>query len=78
MNKKQKQQFCDLFAESFHDVVLPTLEDMDENIHAVRDDLVRIDRTLVRIEDRLDRHGSELDRHEKQLSHLKLKPSLAS
>ena len=75
MNKKQKDEQLKLFAEAFHEVVLPLLENMatKDDIRAVReematkDDIDRIELKLVNIDDRLDRHGKSLDNYEKRI-----------
>lgn len=66
MNKKQKDDQYKLFADAFHDVVPPLLENL-----ATKDDLNkavdRVERKLEKIDSRLDRHGKMLDDHEKKL-----------
>ena len=79
MIKKQKDEFYKLFAEAFHDVVMPLLENVatKDDIAKIRaematkDDLNnavdRLERRIGKIDDRLDRHGKMLDDHEKEI-----------
>ena len=70
MNKKQKDEQYKLFAEAFHEVVVPELQ--DTNIR-----LDRIENKLDKIEDRLDRHGKTLDNHEKRIDDLETQVNIS-
>ena len=81
MNKKQKDEQLKLFAEAFHEVVLPLLENMatkddirairenmatKDDIRAVREEMATKD-DIDRIELKLVNIDDRLDRHGKSL-----------
>ena len=79
MNKKQKEEQYKLFAEAFHEVVVPEMTIMKEDIGELKEDVKdiqervgRIETKLDKIDDRLDRHGVALDNHEKRIGKLVL------
>ncbi len=65
VNKKQKEEQYKLFADAFHEVVVPLLEDVatKEDLDKVAD---RLERRLDKIDDRQDRHGRKLEDHERK------------
>lgn len=67
MDKKAKKETLDLFAEAFHEVVVPELETIKE-VMATKEDIDRIGRKLVKIDDNLERYGNRLDNHEKRIT----------
>ncbi len=77
MNKKQRDEQYKLFADTFHEVVPPLLENL-----ATKDDLNnavdRLERRIDKIDDRLDRHGKILDDHEKKFEKIATNLHLAS
>lgn len=81
MNKKQKEEWFKLFAEAFHEVVIPILEtlatkddlnEVKERLGGVENRLEKVEYRLDKIDDRLDRHGKILDKHENRISELEV------
>jgi prefoldin subunit 5 len=77
MNKKQKEEQIKLFAEAFHEVVVPLLENM-----TTKDDLNeavdKIERRIDKTDDRLDRYGKMLDNHEKRIGSIETRANIAA
>ena len=74
MNKKQKGEMLEVFADGFHEVVAPILENIQERIitieskMATKDDakelsaqIDSLDRKFEAQQDRLDRQGKDID-----------------
>ena len=84
MNKKQKQETVEIFAETFREVVLPELEKLDQKIEgldtkmATKEDIDRIIRKLDSHDNRMDRQGKLLENHEERLIKLEKTSSIAS
>ncbi len=72
MNKNQKEEQYKLFADAFHEVVPPLLEDLatKEDMEDVKSRLERVEMKIDKIDDRLDRQGKTLDNHEKRIGNL--------
>jgi hypothetical protein len=70
MNKKQKEEFIELFSQSFKEVVLPSLEDMQTDINELKETTYRIEERLEKHDNHLERHDTKLDNHEKRISKL--------
>ena len=73
MNKKQKEEQYELFADAFHEVVVPLLENL-----ATKDGIDRIERKIDKSNDRSDRHGKTLDGHEVRIGKLETHTGIAS
>ena len=79
MTKKDKEEWMEFFGEAFREVVLPSLEDLQEQIDGVRinmatkQDIDRLGRRLISRENQLDRLGNKYDNHEKRIVKLELK-----
>lgn len=65
-----EEKLTNFFVKAFKEVVLPILEDMHEDIKALKATTERMERKLDRHEDRLDEHGLQLELHSKQLGQL--------
>ena len=78
MNKKQKEGQYKLFAEAFHEVVVPELAELKDDMKDVKDRVGRIETKLDKIDDRLDRRGVALDNHEKRIGKLETHTGIAS
>lgn len=79
MNKRQKDEQYKLFADAFHEVVVPLLENtatkddlrgLKEDMKDVKERVYRIETKLDKIDDRLDRQGKTLDGHGKRIKKL--------
>jgi len=74
MNKKQKEETIEVFAEAFHDVVVPVLEDLKKEL---KNDINRLDDKVEAINRRLiqvtDHHSEKIDNHEKRIGKLEAK-----
>lgn len=57
------------FAEVFHEVVVPVLEDMEKRL-ASKEDIDRLERKLDSHQNRMDRHGKQLENHEERVQNL--------
>jgi hypothetical protein len=77
MDKKQKEETMHVFVKAFHEVVIPTLEDMEERL-ASKGDIDRLERKLDSYQDRMDRHGKMLDNHDKRINTLEVNSRLAT
>lgn len=81
MEKRQKDETLDLFAEAFHEVVVPALEDIKTEIKELKTDLTsQIDRLDNKVEmytrkfvQVTDHQGDKLDNHEKRIKRLESK-----
>ena len=69
MTKKDKDESYEMFSKAFHEIVVPTLEDMEERL-ASKKDLDRIERKIDATINRMDRHGKQLDNHEERIQTL--------
>ena len=78
MNKKQKEEQYKLFAEAFHEFVVPKLVELKDDMKDVKDRVGRIETKLDKIDDRLDRHGVALDNHEKGIGKLETHTGIIS
>lgn len=74
---KKKDEFYDKFAEAFHDVVGPVLEDMQGDIKTIqgdikemKNDIEDINRTLDRVVNRQVEHDVTLNGHERRIKKL--------
>ncbi|MBI3289820.1 hypothetical protein HYZ78_00305 [Candidatus Microgenomates bacterium] len=81
---KKKDEFYDKFAEAFHDVVVPVLEDMQGDIKTmqgdintmkgdikeIRGDIEDINRSLDRVVNRQVEHDVTLNGHERRIQKL--------
>ena len=78
MNKKDKEEIFSLFGEAFREVILPSLEDIQEQIEtrASKEDIDRLERQKYAKEDQIERLGNRVDNHEKRLEKLELKSKL--
>lgn len=86
--KDQKEEITDVFAEAFHEVVVPVLEEMptkkdfarlEKRIDEVGENLAnRIEQVNRRNLQVADRHGDRIDNHEKRLKKLEVKTRFAS
>jgi DNA anti-recombination protein RmuC len=61
MNKKQKEEQFDLFTEAFHEVVVPELQEIKEDIKDIKERVGLVETSLEKIGDRLDRHGKSIE-----------------
>lgn len=64
MNQKQKEEILDLFAQAFHEVVVPVLEGMGIQINKLDEKVEKIDRRLITV---TDHQADKLDDHEKRI-----------
>ena len=92
LNKKKKEnKQYKFFADAFHEVVIPVLEDMEarmatkddikelkEDIEGIDGRLDNVERKLEKIDDRLERYGDRIDNHEKRIGKLETKVAIAS
>ena len=80
--KKKKDKQYKFFADAFHEVVVPLLENMatkdDVKDMANKDDIDKINSRLVKIDDKLERYGNRPDGHEKRITKLENKVAIAS
>ena len=81
MNKKQKEETIEVFAEAFHDVVVPVLEDFRNDFNKRVDNIEEklgnqiehLDRKITNVTN----HQSEkLDNHEKRIKKLEVKTAV--
>ena len=81
-NNKQLDQITDIFADSFHEVMMPALEDLPTKL-----DLKKIEEKINRVDDRVeainkrviqitDHHAVKLDNYEKRIGKLETKSPL--
>lgn len=79
MNKKQKEETVEIFAEAFREVVVPVLEEMKKDFNDLRQDVHHLDDKVEGISRRLiqvtDHHANRLDNHEKRIGKLEVKAS---
>lgn len=63
MNQKQKEETIEIFAEAFHEVVVPVLEDLatKKDLKMVGDRLGRVEGSLDGVEERLGGVEERLD-----------------
>ncbi|MEK7550192.1 MAG: hypothetical protein AAB535_00190 [Patescibacteria group bacterium] len=73
MNKKDKQDFYDLFGESFREVVLPELEKIDNRLDVIESDLKGVKMTTESLDRKSEAQQTRLDRHGKNIETLKHK-----
>lgn len=71
MTKKQREEFLGVFAQAFHEVVVPVLEEMKDEMTATKEDVGRIERKLDNI---TDSHARKLDNHEHRIEKLEKRP----
>lgn len=67
MDKKQKEEWFELFGQAFREVMIPVLENLEEKLTKKID---VVDERAERIEDKLDKHTDRMDRHGKKLEDL--------
>ncbi len=67
MDKKQKEETTKIFAEAFHEVVVPELEKITERLIEVGEGVDTLNRKFDAQQDRMDRHGKQLENHEKRI-----------
>lgn len=81
MTTKQRKDIYEVFAECFHDIVVPIIERLEEKM-ATKEDIKRLEAEMAtkadkadidRIERKLDSHTDRLDRHGKDIEKLKTK-----
>lgn len=84
MTKKSKSEMYEVFAEAFHDVVVPILESMDNrmgNLEVGQEEtnsrFDSLESSGDRIERKLNAHVKRTDVHEKDIKRIKRKLSLA-
>lgn len=72
MNKKQKEETIEVFAEAFREVVIPIFEEMKEDISEMKEDISevkattnRIERKMNAMEERQDSHSFRIEKLEK-------------
>ena len=61
MDKKQKNEMLEVFAEGFHEVVVPELEKITDRLTEVERGVDTLNRKFDAQQDRLDRHGKDID-----------------
>jgi hypothetical protein len=64
---KGNGKLYDTFAKAFHEVVVPELDQIKEDVKETNTRLGRVEEKLVKIDDSLDRHAATLDNHEKRI-----------
>ncbi|CAN5330152.1 hypothetical protein BH10PAT1_BH10PAT1_0050 [soil metagenome] len=62
MNTQNKEETIKLFAEAFHEVVVPVLEKMNLRMDKIEKDIKEIKKLLKNHDKRLDRHAVQIDR----------------
>ncbi len=72
MDKKHNEQQYKLFAEAFHEVVIPELKEIKNDLTTLLKRTDNIEVKISKIDDKLDRHDSRIDSHEKRISKLEL------
>ena len=75
MNKKQKEETIEVFAEAFHEVVVPVVEELKEDIKKLDDKVESINRSLIQI---TDHQANKLDNNEKRIKKLEVKTRFAA
>lgn len=65
MNKKQRDETVDVFAEAFREVVLPELEKIDGRLTNLEEGMDTLNRKFDAQQERLDRHGQRISNLEK-------------
>lgn len=72
VNKKQKDEFLDVFVEAFHETVVPVLADLSSGIKRVEEKVDYLDDKVEMVNKRLinitDRHSERIDNHEKRIT----------
>ncbi len=69
LTKTDEKTLAEFFANTFREVVLPALEDMEARL-ASKEDIDRLERKLDAHQDRMDGHGKQLENHEKRIQTL--------
>ncbi|OGY10709.1 MAG: hypothetical protein A3A58_01640 [Candidatus Blackburnbacteria bacterium RIFCSPLOWO2_01_FULL_41_27] len=64
MDKKQREEWFEMFGQAFREVMIPVLQDLKEELTN------KIEEETERIEDKLDKHTDRMDRHGKKLEDL--------
>lgn len=77
VSRDDEKFLAEFFAKSFHEVVIPALEDMEERL-ASKEDLGRLERKVDALYDRGDRHGKQLANHDERITDLEKKATFAS
>lgn len=61
MATKRDEKLAKFFADSFKEVVLPSLDKLQDTVDEVKESTVRIESRVEKIDDRLDRQGKVQD-----------------
>ncbi|OGM05502.1 hypothetical protein A2125_00290 [Candidatus Woesebacteria bacterium GWB1_43_5] len=70
MDKKQRSETLDLFAEAFHEVVVPELEKITNRLTDVEKGVDTLNRKFDAQQTRSDRHDQKFENHEKRIRKL--------
>jgi peptidoglycan hydrolase CwlO-like protein len=70
----KEEHLYKVFADAFHEVVEPHLEEIKNRLDKVDIQLDKVVSKLDKVDDRLDRHGTMLDKHEKRITSLEESP----
>lgn len=71
MTKNQKEEMLGVFAEGFHDIVVPELEKINGRLNTIEEDLKGVKMTTESLDKKFEAQQNRLDRHGKDIEALK-------
>lgn len=74
MDKKQKAEWHEMFAEAFQGLVVPLFKDLKKDISSIKKDVAELKETTRRIENKVEKQATRVDDHEGRIQLLEEPP----